>query len=65
MNDDNFISNYEIPKDKINKYDVKDTSIVYGTYQIKYLGNNKFSDLKIIYITNYKNFVDQMKSSQQ
>ena len=27
---------------------VADTDIVYATYQIKYLGNSKFSDLKLL-----------------
>ncbi|MEG1505899.1 MAG: hypothetical protein RR478_00200 [Bacilli bacterium] len=55
----------ELPlsKEIMKKYNVNDDSVAGGTFKIKYLGNNKFSEIEVVDKITYKDFLTEYQKA--
>ncbi|MEG0977403.1 MAG: hypothetical protein RSF02_02495, partial [Bacilli bacterium] len=57
FNKENLISLLDITNELMNKYNIKNDTVVSGEYRIKYLGDNKFSDMELVSKVTYLEYI--------
>ncbi|MEG1892265.1 MAG: hypothetical protein RR189_00035, partial [Bacilli bacterium] len=61
INDNNSVDNFGVSlpltNELMNKYNIKNDTVVSGEYRIKYLGDNKFSDMELVSKVTYLEYI--------